>query len=231
MRPIHHNEPTERPLVLPPTDPVRIGGFSLGKHRHVGAFFHNREEQYRILLPFVKEGLDRGEKAIHIVDRGLRDDHRRRLATGAVEVAGCESAGQLSLLGWEETYLRGGRFDQHRMLDQLSGLLAEPHRQGFSRSRLLAHMEWALGNRPGSGDLVEYETRLNYLCLRQPNPVVCVYDLTLFSGDTVVDLMRTHPVTIIGGTARVNSFFVSADEFLEELRERAARRALTSLAG
>jgi hypothetical protein len=51
-------------------------------------------------------------------------------------------------------------------------VLETGHRQGFPLTRLLAHMEWALEDRPGVDDLVEYETRLNYLLPRYPDPVV-----------------------------------------------------------
>jgi hypothetical protein len=36
----------------------------------------------------------------------------------------------------------------------------------------------------------------------------------------VVDIMRTHPMIIIGGILQENPFFVPPDEFLRELRER-----------
>jgi hypothetical protein len=36
----------------------------------------------------------------------------------------------------------------------------------------------------------------------------------------VVDIMRTHPMVVIGGVLQENPFFVPPDEFLKELRER-----------
>ena len=35
-----------------------------------------------------------------------------------------------------------------------------------------------------------------------------------------MDILRTHPMVIIGGLLQVNPFFVPPDEFLRELRER-----------
>jgi len=48
--------------------PIRFAGSVLGAQRHVCAFFHSADEEYRVLLPFIKEGFERGEKAFHIVD-------------------------------------------------------------------------------------------------------------------------------------------------------------------
>jgi hypothetical protein len=35
-----------------------------------------------------------------------------------------------------------------------------------------------------------------------------------------MNILRTHPMVIIGGTLQENPFFVPPDEFLRELRER-----------
>lgn len=35
-----------------------------------------------------------------------------------------------------------------------------------------------------------------------------------------MDIMRTHPMVIIGGILQENPFFVPPDEMLQELRER-----------
>ena len=45
--------------------------------------------------------------------------------------------------------LREGRFDQDRMLALIEQALAGGGQQGFPLTRLVAHMEWALEDRPG----------------------------------------------------------------------------------
>ncbi len=40
----------------------------------------------------------------------------------------------------------------------------------------------------------------------------------------MIDIMRTHPMIIIGGMLQQNLFFVTPEEFLPEIRERRARR-------
>jgi hypothetical protein len=41
-------------------------------------------------------------------------------------------------------------------------------------------MEWALLDNPGIHDLVEYETRLNYVLPKYDDSVICTYDLSKF---------------------------------------------------
>jgi len=91
-------------------------------------------------------------------------------------------------------------------------------------SRAIGHMEWGLEDRPGVEDLVEYEVRLNYILPQYNDPIICVYDLAKFGGAVVVDMLRTHPMVIIGGLLQENPFFVPPDEFLRQLRARRATR-------
>ena len=202
--------------------PIRFAGSVLGAKRHICAFFHSPDEEYRVLLPFIKDGFASGEKAFHIVDPKLREAHRRRLESADIDVAAAEKNGQFELCNWADAYLRDGHFDQNRMLALIQEVLEGGRQQGFPLTRLVAHMEWALEDRPGVDDLVEYETRLNYLLPRYPDPVICVYDLAKFGGNIVVDIMRTHPMIIISGILQENPFFVPPDEYLRQLRERSA---------
>lgn len=192
----------------------------LGSARHICAFFRSTDEEYRVLLPFIKEGFERGERAFHVVDPELREDHVRRLESVGIAAEAARRGGQLELRNWADAYLRDGHFDQEQMLALVQGALETGRQLGFPLTRLVAHMEWALEDRPGVDDLVEYETRLNYFLPRYDDPVICEYDLAKFGADVVVDILRTHPMVIIGGILQENPFFVPPETFLRELRGR-----------
>jgi len=195
--------------------PVRLAGSELKRTCHACAFFNSREEEYDVLLPFAKEGLDRGEKLFHVVDREHRSERLRRL-----EEAGLRGTeGQVEVRPWEDAYLRDGRFDKNAMLTLIQEALESGKPYGLTR--LWANMEWALEDLPGVEDLVEYETRLNHVLPKYDDVVVCTYDLNKFGAAIVMDIMRTHPMVIIGGILQENPFFVPPDEFLRELRGRA----------
>ena len=142
---------------------VHLAGSPLDRRRHVCAFFHNKDEEYRVLLPFIVEGFEHGDRAFHIVDPDHRDAHLVRLREAGVDVTAAEASGQLSVLRWQDAYLRGGRFDQEAMLALIEEVLAGGKAAGFPLTRLVANMEWALEDRPGVEDIVEYETRLNFV--------------------------------------------------------------------
>jgi hypothetical protein len=93
-----------------------------------------------------------------------------------------------------------------------------------AQTRFVAQMEWALVDLPGVEDLIEFETRVNYVVPKYDDAVICAYDLSKFSASVVMDALRTHPVVIIGGLLQENPFFVSPDQFLLEIRERRSVR-------
>jgi hypothetical protein len=199
---------------------VRCAGSNLGQHRHICAFFNSVDEEHRVLRSFIKDGFDSGDKAFHIVDPELQAEHLQRLAESGIDVERTMGTGQLELRRWQDAYLRGDRFDQDAMIALLEEVLQSGDASGYPLTRLVAHMEWALLNKPGVGDLLEYETRLNYMLPKYDDPVICTYDLSKFSASVVMDIMRTHPVVIIGEVLQENPFFVPPDQFLLEIRER-----------
>jgi hypothetical protein len=80
-------------------------------------------------------------------------------------------------------------------------------------------------------DLLAYEAKSNEIWLagtRPINPVICAYDLTKFSGEVIVDVMRTHPMTIIDGILYENPYFVPPEDFVRELRSRHRPRIVRS---
>lgn len=204
--------------------PVRLAGSTLGRESHVCAFFNGTDEAHTVLRSFIREGIDAGEKSFHLVDPEARDDHIKRLGDSGIDVEGVMETGQFDVRPWEETYLRGERFEQDAMLHLVEEVLQSNTRAGYPLTRIVAQMEWALLDKPGVGDLVEYETRVNYVLPKYHACVVCTYDLTKFSASVMMDVMRTHPMVIIGGVLQENPFFVPPEQFLLELRERRSVR-------
>jgi hypothetical protein len=192
--------------------------------RHICAFFNSTDEQHRVLRSFIKDGFDRGDKVFHLVNPDLREEHLRHLTDAGIDVQKVSASGQLEVRSWKDTYLRGDRFDQDAMLALVEEVLQTGHTEGYSLTRLLAQMEWALVDKQGVEDLLEYETRINYVIPKYDDIVICTYDLSKFSASVVIDAMRTHPAVIVGGLLHENPFFVPPEQFLLEIKERQSLR-------
>jgi hypothetical protein len=207
---------------------LEFAGSTLGRHRHVCAFFNSMDEQHRVLRTFIKDGFEQGDKAFHLVDPERREEHLRRLGETGIDVQDAIGVGQLEVRPWQDGPLRGGRFDQDAWLASFEQVLQSGPAAGYAQTRCLAQMEWALVDLPGVEDLIEFETRVNHVVPKYEDTLICTYDLTKFGASVVIDALRTHPVVIIGGLLQENPFFVPPDQFLLEIREgRSARTSAT----
>jgi MEDS: MEthanogen/methylotroph, DcmR Sensory domain len=205
---------------------VQLAGVDLAGRNHVCAFFNTIDEEHRVLGSFYNDGLDRGEKAAHIVDPSNREEHLKRLAETGINVKETMETGQLEVLPWTDGYVRDHRFDQDAMLATVEKLIQSGAAAGYALTRLVGHhMDWLFHDKPATYNLVEYEARLNHVLSKHNDPVICNYNPSKFGATVAMDIMRTHPLVIIGGLLRENPFFVPPEQFLDEMRERRLARA------
>lgn len=203
---------------------VRIGRTTRACPCHACAFFTSKEEEYRVMLPFMAEGFEAGDKLVHIIDGSHRQERVTRLNQAGIDVVTAEQTGQLELLPWEQAHVVDGCFDQHRMLENLDKRFAEDS-ESYAVTRLWSNQEWALQELPGVVDIIEYESRFNLIWPKYDDFTVCVYDATRFSAEVMMGMLRTHPFVIVNSVARENPFYVPPDELLKEMRGRGYRPA------
>lgn len=188
----------------------------LRNHFHACAFVTGADEERAVIDPFFVEGMRRGEKAVYIVDPDHRDDHAARLAASA------PSKDLLDVTTWKEAHLKGGSFDQARMMASLEEMIRDHAATGRPPMRLVGQMGWVFSSPPGIEDLVAYEASVNEVLNRGKTPTVCVYDVRRLSGSMVVDLLRAHPLTVMNGVLHENPFYTPAEELLRDLQHRRA---------
>jgi len=201
-------------------EPVTFAGGVLDRYRHVCAFVNERGEEDAVLDPFIMQGIDRGDRLLYLVDPAASAAPVNRLRHLGYDAGGLLEHHQCEVRTWTDTYLRGGAFDQAAMLDLLDRMLVG---QQSPRIRMLADMGWAAERHGVADDLIEFEARANFIHARHEHVVICSYDTARFDGSFVIDILRTHPMVLIGGMLQENPFFIPPSEFLEERRARAGR--------
>jgi hypothetical protein len=198
---------------------------NFGPDRHICAFFNSSDEQHRVLRTFIADGFADGDKSYHYVDPGRQDEHLGWLAEVGINVEEATSTGQLEVRPWQDSILSRGCFDLDTWMATFERVLQSGSAAGYTQTRFFGHMEWALTGLPGTDDLIEYETRVNYVIPKYEDTVLCTYDLTKFGASVVMDALRTHPLVIIGGLLQENPFYMPPDELLREIRQRSAAKS------
>jgi hypothetical protein len=197
--------------------PVFFGDIDVARHRHICTLFRDPDEKYRALLPFIREGLQHGDKVVMMVDPRLRDRHLTHLYTAMIDVLAVLRTGQLEVRGWNEGYLHNGRFEKERMLSLVREVLIDCARH-YPSVRVIGNMEWIFEDGAGSlRDLLEYECRINDIVPNFRVSGVCTYDADRFSPSEIIDILRTHPAVVFDHTVQVNPFFIPPGEFLRSL--------------
>jgi AcrR family transcriptional regulator len=181
---------------------ARRGADDLRHQRHVCALVDGAADAEATLVPLVLDGVALHERAVHLVDGRHRDQHIESLHNAGLDTDSALDDGSLRVYAWDESYLRDGRFDPARMTAYIRETLAEGRALGFSRTRLIGFMEWALEDAPGVNGILDYEARLQVALRLLPDLVICVYDIRRHPQSILLETTMAHPSALIGGVLR-----------------------------
>ena len=189
---------------------------SLGLHEHLCLIYHTEEEQLAAALPFLRAGLERGERCLYIAGENGPPAVVDALRKSGTDIDRYLQSGALIIADKRETYLNHGRFDPDLWIRFLFRATHEEGAGKFSGVRtLLGEMTWAIGEDTAPDSLIEYEAKLNNYVRNHDVRVLCQYNQNRFSPELILDIIRTHPVVVYGGIICQNPYYVPADELLK----------------
>ena len=178
---------------------------------HICLIYENSAEQMACTIPFLNEGLARDERCLYIADDRTALAIAQTLAATGTDVAQEQERGALRILTKQDTYLTGGKFDPHTMIEFLRSARTQALTDGFSGLRLTAEMSWALGAEIGCNRLIEYEVLLNDFLANSRSVILCQYDRWRFDSAVIHDVLQTHPIAILGDLVCPNPYYEPAE--------------------
>jgi len=185
-------------------------GLGLEHGDHVCGFYYSSDERDAMLLPYLREGLQSGNKCVAVVDSLLPDDLADRI-DGAREAI---ASGQLELFDSDQTYLQTGSFDPDLTIafweERAQQLVDEGH---FDFVRLLGELSWIDRTGTPREAIVRYESWADNFVSRYPMTILCLYDLRRMGSSVMMDLLRTHPRLLMGGLLLENPHHIASDDF------------------
>jgi hypothetical protein len=198
------------------TVPSGIDGICLLPGSHVCAFYRGDHDRDRLLHGYLGAGLAVGDKCVCVVDSTFTAKWLEALIRASSEAG--YSTGQLDIHLPESTYLAGGDFTPSDMLALWTEGMIKAQHEGYPFCRLVGEMTWALRDAPGVENLIGYESELNQVTSSYPVSVLCLYDLDLFSGEVVINIVKTHPRLLVQGILVENPYYAGPDEFPRSTR-------------
>jgi PAS domain S-box-containing protein len=202
----------------------------LGPHDHFCSIYENPQEHYAVAIPFIRIGLDRGEKCIYIADDGTVGDVRQAMQSEGIDVERATSSKALVLATKEQAYLEHGSFHPDWMFTFWKQATQLALSEGFSALRATGETEWVLRGGRGLERWMEYESRLTHTLSENNCSALCQYNRRLFPPELILDVIRTHPMVVYGSTVCRNLYYVPPDEFLgTNQTAREVERLLTNI--
>ena len=188
---------------------------------HFCCLYDTEEEHRELMTPFLKTGLEKGEKVVYIVDARTAETVLGYLRDSGVEVEPYLSSGQLSILSVDEAYMASGEFDPDGMIGMLTDETEKALAEGYGALRVTGEMSWALRGLPGSERLMEYEAKLNRFFPGSKCLAICQYDRRIFESSVLLNVLSTHPFAVLGTELFDNFHYMPPDEFLAGEPQRA----------
>ncbi|SDQ61356.1 sensor histidine kinase [Natronobacterium texcoconense] len=181
---------------------------------HIALFYRNREERFGTVTPFVRQGIEKGDRIMYVIDEFSESEILDEIRGGTADVDAALESGQLTFHSLEETYLRSGRFDADDMLE-VYGDAIEEAKTAYPGLRVTASTNFILDEHVTIEEFMAYESRVNDLFEGEDCIALCHYDCEQIPAETLVDVVRTHPHLVYENTVCHNFYYTPPEKFLE----------------
>jgi len=196
-------------LIYNSTKDIQVGD-------HLCCLYKTEEDHHAVILPYIRQGLEKREKVIYIVDTHTANTVLAYLRDDGIDVDFYLEEGQLNLLTANESYVQDGIFNPDKMIDLLQAETDKALAEGYAALRVTGEMTWALRDLPGSERLIEYETKLNFFFPNSKALAICQYDMNQFDPELLLNVLRTHPIAVIGTEIYKNFYYIPPKELSKD---------------
>jgi DcmR-like sensory protein len=186
---------------------------AIGSGEHLCAIYLHHRERDDVLLPYLQDGLGRGNKCLVAISEA---DSANLLAsiTGDIDVPGSVASGQLEVRTSTDPVLRSGQVAIQQAIAFWDAKVRAALAEGYSLVRLGAEATWWMPQMSGIEELIRYESELNGFVGRYPQSILCMYELSQLDGSVVIELVKVHPRLLFYGMILENPYYLTPDEYL-----------------
>jgi PAS domain S-box-containing protein len=186
-------------------------------HDHACLIYSTVSEQMAAIVPYIRDGLLRGERCVYAADENSPETVMAALAAAGTDVLAHLRNGSLEFIQARDAYIRDGAFVSENMIHRLETMVEDAKRQGFQTLRLAAEMSWARNSQTSMERVLEYEAKLNQFYPNHDVMAVCQFNRNCFSKGVLKGVIETHPLVMLsGGEVAENRFYIPPEEYLSQ---------------
>jgi hypothetical protein len=206
---------------------------------HIPHLYNRVAEITGVTARLFEVGLPSNEKCLFAASPASVEELRQLLAKQEIDVAALEKSGQLVFIEDPTDLLDNGRFDPYHLLSTHQTFIAQALREGWKAVRIAIDMTWLTKDdvNPDSGAkyqaVLKYEAAADAVFTFQNAPIVAImhYDYAALPGGLVVELLKLHPLSVVGKYIKRNPYYVNSEQYLLKIlrsgREKSAQGGRT----
>ncbi|MBI2143727.1 PAS domain S-box protein [Candidatus Woesearchaeota archaeon] len=163
---------------------------------HLCQFYHSKEDLLEILVPYFKAGLENNEFCMWVTSEPLTV--KDAVAAMKAAVPGFYSYvknGQIEIIPHTDWYLKGGYFEEKRVLAGWVGKLNKALKNGYGGLRLTGNTFWI--EKKDWKSFADYEATVDSVIGQYKIVAVCTYSIDKCEASEVIDVMNCHQSAII----------------------------------
>lgn len=215
--------PNPRKAISAPATPAHGAFESCAPHDHLCLIYDTPEEQFAAAVPFIRIGIERGEKCVYVADENTPAAILDAMRADGIDTDAALASGALTILTRNEAYLKNGAFDPEWMIGFLRGAIETAEAQGYTSFRVTGETTWALLPPDNLDPLIEYECRLGDFFPNHNLVALCQYSRKRFRPETLLHVLHTHPFVVHGGLVCDNPHYIPPESYDREEHDPAAR--------
>jgi len=193
------------------TAPLGFGNVTASVGDHIAHFYKGADQRFSVLGPYIATGLRRGDQCAFISSPDVAEQLRAWLRDAGIDVDAACASGQLILHPGEATE------DDMRVLAER--IEAEALDTGHPFVRWAGDGGWALESEISVCEMLRWEALYDQCSTDWEMLALCQFDLTVFSGEVIMDALRSHPLCVMGKVVVPNPFHMAPEELLDALSE------------
>jgi hypothetical protein len=167
---------------------------------HTCVFYRSTDELMQVLIPFVGDGLRRGERCFCAQKPEVLKQLVYDLRYLGIDSDKDIQRGSLDLRSEDDTYLPNGRFEPEAMMDMLISSIREAHNQGYESFRSAGELSWAVEGRNVCDLVIGYEQMVNEYYPDKPAIGLCQYQIEKFSPEVLEAVVHAHRLQLAEAT-------------------------------
>lgn len=189
--------------------PLGFGDITASVGDHIGHFYKGAAQRFSVLGPFIGRGLQGSEQCVCISSPDVADELCQWLTSNGIDADAACASGQLILHPGEAT-----SGDMRALADRIKARTLE---SGRPIVRWAGDGGWSMTCGHSVYEMLRWETLYDEWSVGWETVALCQFDLAAFSGDVVMDALRSHPICVVGDVVVTNPFHTAPETLTQEL--------------